>query len=136
MPRGGHNRKPDWQHKLRGTYRQDRHGSANTMADAISCKSANHVASQSHEGYIEDDMDVVDVDKLTAGVDVPCDKRRLVAASSLEWVLDADSRTIHRWAASGLMPKPYRIGKSLRWDADELRDWIADGCPPLEKSED
>ena len=77
---------------------------------------------------IEDEIDVVDTDTLTAGIDVPCDKRRLVSASSLEWVLDANTKTIHRWAASGLMPIPYRIGKSLRWDADELRDWIANGC--------
>jgi len=27
---------------------------------------------------------------------------------------------------------PYQIGKSLRWDAAELRQWIEDGCPAVE----
>ena len=66
------------------------------------------------------------------GIDVLPDERLLVSASTLEWTLDATAKTIRRWAEQGLMPKPYKVGKSLRWDADELRKWIASGCEPVE----
>ena len=66
------------------------------------------------------------------GIDVLPDERLLVSASTLEWTFDTSAKTIRRWAAEGLMPPPYKIGKSLRWDAAELRQWIADGCEPVE----
>lgn len=31
--------------------------------------------------------------------------------------------------ASGKLPKPVRIGRSVRWRREELRDWIQEGCP-------
>ncbi len=34
---------------------------------------------------------------------------------------------------SGRILKPLKLGRSVRWDADELDDWIRQGCPPLEK---
>jgi prophage regulatory protein len=38
-------------------------------------------------------------------------------------------RTLRSWDAAGLIPRPVRIGRSTLWRADELREWIAAGCP-------
>lgn len=38
-------------------------------------------------------------------------------------------RTWRTWDALGLIPKPVRIGRNTLWRADELREWIAAGCP-------
>jgi predicted DNA-binding transcriptional regulator AlpA len=38
-------------------------------------------------------------------------------------------RTWRTWDALGLIPRPVRIGRNTLWRADELREWIAAGCP-------
>lgn len=38
-------------------------------------------------------------------------------------------RTWHSWNAAGLIPKPIHIGRSTLWRTDELRAWVAVGCP-------
>jgi len=45
--------------------------------------------------------------------------------------LNCGKRTVPRLADSGKMPPPVRIGALVRWRADELRQWIADGCPSV-----
>jgi predicted DNA-binding transcriptional regulator AlpA len=34
-----------------------------------------------------------------------------------------------RWDAAGRCPSAVRIGGTVRWRAEDLRDWIACGCP-------
>jgi predicted DNA-binding transcriptional regulator AlpA len=38
-------------------------------------------------------------------------------------------RAWRSWDSAGLIPRPIRIGRSTLWRADELREWIAAGCP-------
>lgn len=38
-------------------------------------------------------------------------------------------RTWRSWDAAALIPKPVCIRRSTLWRADELRAWIAAGCP-------
>jgi predicted DNA-binding transcriptional regulator AlpA len=38
-------------------------------------------------------------------------------------------RTWRTWDAAGWIPRPVRIGRSTLWRADELREWVAAGCP-------
>ena len=38
-------------------------------------------------------------------------------------------RTWRAWDAAAWIPRPVRIGRSTLWRADELRDWVAAGCP-------
>jgi predicted DNA-binding transcriptional regulator AlpA len=38
-------------------------------------------------------------------------------------------RTWRAWDAAGWIPGPVRIGRSTLWRIDELRDWVAAGCP-------
>jgi predicted DNA-binding transcriptional regulator AlpA len=42
----------------------------------------------------------------------------------------AGESTWDRWTAAGLTPAPVRIGGAVYWGRDELRAWIAHGCPP------
>jgi predicted DNA-binding transcriptional regulator AlpA len=44
-------------------------------------------------------------------------------------------RTWRAWDAAGWIPRPVRIGRSTLWRADELRDWVAGGCPRREEWE-
>ena len=55
----------------------------------------------------------------------------LLSAESLAELLDVSKRTLWRLRSAGRLPKPVRIGGSVRWRADEVRRWIASGCPPL-----
>ena len=38
-------------------------------------------------------------------------------------------RTWRRFDSSGRVPMPVRIGRRVLWRSDELREWIASGCP-------
>ena len=38
-------------------------------------------------------------------------------------------RTWRSWDVAGWIPRPVRIGRSTRWRADELREWVVAGCP-------
>ncbi|HOT50004.1 MAG TPA: helix-turn-helix domain-containing protein [Candidatus Hydrogenedentes bacterium] len=42
-------------------------------------------------------------------------------------------RTVYRLSDAGRMPRPLRIGGAVRWDARVLEEWIAAGCPPVER---
>jgi excisionase family DNA binding protein len=32
--------------------------------------------------------------------------------------------TIYRWAKNEVIPKPFRVGRQLRWHGSDLDDWI------------
>ncbi|MBX3451458.1 MAG: helix-turn-helix domain-containing protein [Planctomycetaceae bacterium] len=55
--------------------------------------------------------------------------RIAVPAEGVAQLLDVSER--HVWAlhASGRLPRPVRLGRAVRWSADELRDWLAAGAP-------
>jgi len=38
-------------------------------------------------------------------------------------------RTWRAWDATGNVPQPVRIGRAVFWRLDELRAWVAAGCP-------
>ncbi len=45
--------------------------------------------------------------------------------------------TRHVWSllSSGRLPEPVRVGRSVRWRADDIDQWIRLGCPNREKFE-
>jgi predicted DNA-binding transcriptional regulator AlpA len=51
---------------------------------------------------------------------------RAVAAAT---VCSVSLRTWRAWDSAGRIPQPVRIGRSTFWRADELRAWVAAGCP-------
>ncbi|MDC0307984.1 helix-turn-helix domain-containing protein [Planctomycetaceae bacterium] len=53
----------------------------------------------------------------------------LLPASEAARLLGISKRHLHTLNVSGRLPRPIRLGRSVRWNADELRAWIAAGCP-------
>jgi predicted DNA-binding transcriptional regulator AlpA len=38
-----------------------------------------------------------------------------------------------RMHSAGRVPAPVRLGRAVRWQTDELREWLAAGCPAAER---
>jgi predicted DNA-binding transcriptional regulator AlpA len=53
----------------------------------------------------------------------------LVDAKQAAAMCSKSLRTWRTWDAAGRIPRPVRIGRSTLWRADELRAWVAAGCP-------
>jgi predicted DNA-binding transcriptional regulator AlpA len=53
----------------------------------------------------------------------------LITASDLARLLHVSCRTLWRLNSAGRVPVPVRFGGTVRWRMDEIRKWIADGCP-------
>jgi predicted DNA-binding transcriptional regulator AlpA len=53
----------------------------------------------------------------------------LLSASDLTVLLKLSLRTIRAMDRAGKLPKPIRIGGSIRWRRDEILLWIDSGCP-------
>ncbi|MCC7083662.1 MAG: helix-turn-helix domain-containing protein [Pirellulales bacterium] len=53
----------------------------------------------------------------------------LVTAKQAAQLCGKSLRTWRTWDSAGLIPQPVRIGRSTLWRIDELREWIAAGCP-------
>jgi len=52
----------------------------------------------------------------------------LIDAKAAARMLGVSTRTVARMCDRGAMPRPVRIGTSLRWRRHELAEWIAGGC--------
>jgi len=53
----------------------------------------------------------------------------LIPAEELARLLQVSTRTLWRQLSARRIPKPVRIGGSVRWRLEEVRTWIAEGCP-------
>jgi predicted DNA-binding transcriptional regulator AlpA len=47
--------------------------------------------------------------------------------------LRVSPRHVWRMRDAGSMPPPIRLGRLVRWRASAIDDWIAAGCPPIQK---
>ncbi len=56
----------------------------------------------------------------------------LITAAQAAATCSKSRRTWWAWDAAGLIPKPVRIGRSVFWRVDEIREWIVAGCPRRE----
>lgn len=54
---------------------------------------------------------------------------KLISAKTLGGLLSTSVRTIWRKRSAGQLPKPVRIGGSVRWRASDIDLWIEWGCP-------
>lgn len=59
----------------------------------------------------------------------PAVPRIALPAADVAKLLDVSERHVWSLHASGRLPRPVRLGRSVRWSADELRDWLAAGAP-------
>ncbi len=53
----------------------------------------------------------------------------LVTAGEVATMLRISTRSLWRLRSAGILPEPLRIGGAVRWRADEIRQWITEGCP-------
>lgn len=53
----------------------------------------------------------------------------LITAGELARMLHISTRTLWRMKSAGQLPPPLRLGGAVRWRVEEIRKWIADGCP-------
>jgi prophage regulatory protein len=53
----------------------------------------------------------------------------MVSPEELSTILGVSKRTLWRLVSAKLLPKPLRIGGSVRWRRDQIQQWIEQGCP-------
>lgn len=57
---------------------------------------------------------------------------QLLSAKTLGQMLSLSKRQIFRLNSCGKIPKPIKIGGSVRWISDEIAAWIMASCPDRE----
>jgi prophage regulatory protein len=57
------------------------------------------------------------------------EERRLLDVRQVAELLGVSSRQVYRLTDGGALPRPLRLGGSVRWDRDAIDRWIAAGCP-------
>jgi predicted DNA-binding transcriptional regulator AlpA len=60
-------------------------------------------------------------------------RRQLIDAQAVSEKIGCCERTVFRLADSGQMPWGIKVGALRRWDAQEIDEWIANGCPVVRK---
>jgi prophage regulatory protein len=58
---------------------------------------------------------------------------RLLSVESVASMLDVSKRHIYRLSDAGKMPRPIKLGGAVRWDGTAISDWIAAGCPQVDR---
>jgi excisionase family DNA binding protein len=58
-----------------------------------------------------------------------------ISAEKVAELLGVSKRHVAALSASGRLPRPVRLGRSVRWNLDELRDWLAAGAPSRDRWE-
>ena len=61
---------------------------------------------------------------LTAPTD-QCAPEPLLTRRDLEHLLQVGDRTLRRWAASGVLPRPVKLGGVNRWHREDVRHFLA-----------
>jgi predicted DNA-binding transcriptional regulator AlpA len=53
----------------------------------------------------------------------------LIPALDLARMMQISTRTLWRMRSAGQLPEPVRLGGTVRWRMEEIKNWIDDGCP-------
>jgi predicted DNA-binding transcriptional regulator AlpA len=56
-------------------------------------------------------------------------QRAMMSVDDVAMEIGCCSRSVRRWADSGRMPKPVKLGSLIRWPRAVIEQWIAEGCP-------
>jgi predicted DNA-binding transcriptional regulator AlpA len=56
-------------------------------------------------------------------------QRAMMSVDDVAIEIGCCSRSVRRWADSGRMPRPIKLGSLVRWPRAVIEQWIADGCP-------
>ena len=63
----------------------------------------------------------------------PENKGLMIDTKAAAKLLNVCEKTLWTMWNTGRMPAPIRIGRAVRWGYDELRAWVAAGCPPKDQ---
>ena len=63
------------------------------------------------------------------------DDKALMDARDVSHRLSVSTRTVWRLLSANQIPKPVRIGRSVRWQREVVEEWIRSGCPDQSKQE-
>lgn len=66
---------------------------------------------------------------LFSGQKPPDDRGLLIDNREAAKLLKVSERTLWRMWNEGEMPPPIRVGRAVRWSYEELKAWVAAGCP-------
>jgi excisionase family DNA binding protein len=53
----------------------------------------------------------------------------LLTVKDVAKALSLSQRTVWKFHSSGRLPRPVKLGGSVRWRRDELKQWLDAGCP-------
>ena len=53
----------------------------------------------------------------------------LISADELAVLIGVSTRTIWRLLSSGRLIEPVRLGGNVRWNREQVEEWIREGCP-------
>ncbi len=56
-------------------------------------------------------------------------QRAMMSVDDVAMEVGCCTRSVRRWADSGRMPKPIKLGSLIRWPRTVIEQWIAEGCP-------
>lgn len=59
--------------------------------------------------------------------------RLLIGSTEAARLCGINRSTWWRLHSAGRVPAPVRLGRRTLWRADELRRWVAGGCPPRQR---
>ncbi len=54
---------------------------------------------------------------------------RLLDVEGVATLLSVSARHVFRLSDAGRMPRPIKLGGSVRWDRSAIDKWIAESCP-------
>lgn len=54
---------------------------------------------------------------------------RMMHVAAVAQLLGVSARHVYRLADSGQMPRPIKLGGSVRWDRRVIEQWIEEKCP-------
>lgn len=60
------------------------------------------------------------------------DDVQLISAERLAEMIEVSERTLWRWLLARRVPASLRVGGTVRWRLQTIKDWIASGCPQQE----
>lgn len=60
----------------------------------------------------------------------------LIDVGKMAYILGIGERTVRRLDTEGRLPIPVKLGGSIRWRLNEVRQWVRAGCPGRQKWED
>ena len=66
---------------------------------------------------------------------VDATERLALSAREVAELLGVSQRHVWKLMASGRIPKPFRLGRAVRWNYALLRRWCDAGCPSVDQFE-